>query len=38
LLSYGYEAAGIRVEAVESMTLEEIFVTNVQLSREGDGA
>jgi ABC-2 type transport system ATP-binding protein len=30
-----YEAAGIRVQAVEPMTLEEIFVSNVQLSREG---
>jgi len=33
-----YEAAGIRVQAVESMTLEEIFVTNVQHSREGADA
>jgi ABC-2 type transport system ATP-binding protein len=30
-----YEAAGIRVHAVEPMTLEEIFVSNVQYSREG---
>jgi ABC-2 type transport system ATP-binding protein len=30
-----YERAGIRVQAVEPMTLEEIFVSNVQLSREG---
>jgi ABC-2 type transport system ATP-binding protein len=30
-----YEAAGIRVKAVEPMTLEEIFVSNVQHSREG---
>jgi ABC-2 type transport system ATP-binding protein len=30
-----YEAAGIRVQAVEPMTLEEIFVSNVQYSREG---
>ena len=30
-----YEAAGIRVHAVEAMTLEEIFVTNVHYSREG---
>ena len=29
-----YEAAGIRA-AVEPMTLEEIFVSNVQHSREG---
>lgn len=33
-----YEAAGIRVHAVESMTLEEIFVTNVMCSREGVNA
>ena len=32
-----YEAAGIRVHAVEAMTLEEIFVTNVHHSREGVG-
>jgi ABC-2 type transport system ATP-binding protein len=37
-LPRAYEAAGIRVQAVESMTLEEIFVTNVQYSREGTGA
>ena len=37
-LPRAYEAAGIRVHAVESMTLEEIFVTNVQYSREGAGA
>jgi ABC-2 type transport system ATP-binding protein len=30
-----YEAAGIRVQTVENMTLEEIFVANVQYSREG---
>jgi ABC-2 type transport system ATP-binding protein len=30
-----YEAAGIRVQTVEHMTLEEIFVANVQYSREG---
>jgi len=34
-LPSAYEAAGIRVHAVESMTLEEIFMTNVQHSREG---
>ena len=34
-LPRAYEAAGIRVQAVESMTLEEIFVTNLQYSREG---
>jgi ABC-2 type transport system ATP-binding protein len=37
-LPRAYEAAGIRVQAVESMTLEEIFVTNVHHSREGVGA
>jgi len=36
-LPHAYESAGIRVQAVESMTLEEIFVTNVQRSREGAG-
>jgi ABC-2 type transport system ATP-binding protein len=34
-LPRAYEAAGIRVHAVEGMTLEEIFVSNVQRSREG---
>jgi len=34
-LPRAYEAAGIRVHAVENMTLEEIFVTNVHHSREG---
>src|SRR6185503_1839163 len=34
-LARAYEAAGIRVHAVENMTLEEIFVTNVHYSREG---
>ena len=33
-----YEAAGARVQAVETMTLEEIFVSNVHYSREGAGA
>jgi len=33
-LPNAYEAAGIRVHAVENMTLEEIFVTNVMCSRE----
>ncbi len=33
-LPRAYEAAGIRVHAVENMTLEEIFVTNVHHSRE----
>ena len=34
-LPRAYEAAGIRVQAVESMTLEEIFVISLQCSREG---
>jgi ABC-2 type transport system ATP-binding protein len=33
-LPRAYEAAGIRVQAVENMTLEEIFVTNVHRNRE----
>ncbi|HEY7189165.1 MAG TPA: ABC transporter ATP-binding protein [Vicinamibacterales bacterium] len=37
-LPAAYEAAGIRVQGVEAMTLEEIFVTNVQYAREGAGA
>jgi ABC-2 type transport system ATP-binding protein len=37
-LPRGYEAAGIRVQAVERMTLEEIFVANVHQSREGAAA
>jgi ABC-2 type transport system ATP-binding protein len=37
-LPRAYEAAGISVHAVENMTLEEIFVTNVQYSREGVAA
>jgi len=37
-LPRAYESAGIRVHAVEPMTLEEIFVSNVQQSREGAGA
>jgi len=36
-LPRAYEAAGIHVHAVENMTLEEIFVTNVHYSREGAG-
>ena len=36
VLPRAYEAAGVRVQAVETMTLEEIFVENVQHSREGD--
>jgi ABC-2 type transport system ATP-binding protein len=37
-LPRAYESAGIRVQAVEHMTLEEIFVANVQQSREGAAA
>jgi len=37
-LPAAYEAAGIRVQGVEAMTLEEIFVTNVLYAREGAGA
>jgi len=33
-----YEAMGARVQGVERMTLEEIFVASVQNSREGPGA
>jgi hypothetical protein len=29
-----YESSGARVQAVETMTLEEIFVANVEKSRE----
>jgi ABC-2 type transport system ATP-binding protein len=38
VLPRAYESAGVRVQAVETMTLEEIFVENVQHSREGDHA
>jgi ABC-2 type transport system ATP-binding protein len=34
-LPSAYESSGVRVRAVESMTLEEIFVANVEHSREG---
>ena len=37
-LPRAYETAGIRVQAIEPMTLEEIFVTNVHARREGAGA
>ncbi len=37
-LPHAYESAGIRVQAVEPMTLEEIFVANVHQSREGAAA
>ena len=37
-LPRAYESAGIRVQAVERMTLEEIFVTTVHCSREGVAA
>jgi ABC-2 type transport system ATP-binding protein len=33
-LASAYESAGVRVQRVESMTLEEIFVANVEHSRE----
>ena len=38
VLPRAYEAAGVRVQAVEHMTLEEIFVQNVQCSREAGQA
>jgi ABC-2 type transport system ATP-binding protein len=34
-LPLAFETAGIRVQAIEPMTLEEIFVTNVHARREG---
>jgi ABC-2 type transport system ATP-binding protein len=34
-LPRAYETAGLRVQSVEQMTLEEIFVTNVHARREG---
>jgi len=37
-LPHAYESAGIRVQSVERMTLEEIFVTVVHHSREGRAA
>jgi ABC-2 type transport system ATP-binding protein len=37
-LPRAYEAAGIRVQAIEPMTLEEIFVSSVQYSRGGGDA
>ena len=37
-LPRAYEAAGIRVQTIENMTLEEIFVANVHRSREGEPA
>jgi ABC-2 type transport system ATP-binding protein len=33
-LASAYERTGVRVESIENMTLEEIFVANVQHSRE----
>lgn len=33
-LPHAYECTGARVERVESMTLEEIFVANVEYSRD----
>jgi ABC-2 type transport system ATP-binding protein len=37
-LANAYERAGARVQRIESMTLEEIFVANVEHSREEVGA
>src|SRR5215469_854299 len=37
-LANAYERAGVRVQRIESMTLEEIFVANVEHSREEVGA
>jgi ABC-2 type transport system ATP-binding protein len=37
-LANAYEQAGVRVQRIESMTLEEIFVANVEHSREEAGA
>ena len=37
-LPRAYESAGIRIHAIEPLTLEEIFVTNVHHSREGVAA
>jgi ABC-2 type transport system ATP-binding protein len=37
-LPHAYESSGLRVHAIERMTLEEIFVANVQQSREGAAA
>jgi hypothetical protein len=34
-LASAYESTGVRVQRIESMTLEEIFVANVEHSREG---
>jgi ABC-2 type transport system ATP-binding protein len=33
-LAHAYEGTGVRVQSIESMTLEEIFVANVEHSRE----
>jgi ABC-2 type transport system ATP-binding protein len=37
-LANAYESSGARVHSVENMTLEEIFVANVEHSREEVGA
>ena len=37
-LANAYEGTGVRVQCIETMTLEEIFVANVEHSREGVGA
>ena len=33
-MAVAYESSGARVKAIETMTLEEIFVANVERSRE----
>jgi hypothetical protein len=33
-MANAYESSGARVQAIETMTLEEIFVANVERSRE----
>ena len=33
-MAYAYESTGARVQSIETMTLEEIFVANVEASRE----
>ena len=37
-LANAYESSGARVQSIETMTLEEIFVANVELSRQEVGA
>ena len=33
-LAHAYESAGVHVQRIENMTLEEIFVANVEHNRE----